>query len=241
MCGATVLIRHATSIPESPMTLGHVTGVPVRLHWTFLVALPALWVWSGVRGGWAGVGWALAVTLGLFGSVLAHEIGHAWVARQRHIRTHEIVLLPIGGAARMELRFVAPIDDLLVSLAGPVVSLALGGVLLAIGGASGVQLLWLLGGLNVLLGVLNLIPALPMDGGRILRALLAHQLDDARAANRWALAVSLAFTVGLLVYAAMSNVRALGALALMFGVMQAREWRAVQALYRVEPSGAVNK
>ncbi len=162
------------------MTLFHYRGAPVRLHGSFL-ALAAIWI------GWelltAGVGAAASLAaLGalIFGSVLLHELGHAEAARRHGIRTRAITLFPFGGVASLEAEPQNPKVELIVALAGPAVNGALalaawGLLALGVPGAA-----WLLG-INVAMGLFNLVPAFPMDGGRVLRAFwsLRHGLVEA--------------------------------------------------------------
>jgi Zn-dependent protease len=155
-------------------------GIPVRLHFTFLLLLVFL-LFIGVGGKQSGAATAIYI-LALFASVLLHEVGHALVARWYGIRTHEIVMYPIGGVSRLEKQPKAR-QELLISMAGPAVNLLIAVILLA------TERDWLpLEGLrvptdanlieriaigNLLLGLFNLLPAYPMDGGRILRSLIA--------------------------------------------------------------------
>ena len=159
-------------------------GVPVRLHFTFLLLLIFLVV-TDLGSRQSSANYALFI-LGLFASVLLHEVAHAWVASRFNVRTTEIVMFPIGGLSRME-RPLRPFEELWISLAGPAMNLllaaALFGYLLSIHQTVSVKpaelalptdqnvLPRLMFG-NLLLAAFNLIPAFPMDGGRVLRALL---------------------------------------------------------------------
>lgn len=171
-------------------SLGRVAGIEVRVHATFLLLL-GLIAWMS----WAAGGTVQAAAGGLlflaavFGSVLAHEFGHALAARRYGIATRDITLLPIGGVARLERMPERPLQELWVAVAGPLVNVgiaaALGLGLHLAGVASGG--LWQ-GGLverlawaNLWLVGFNLVPAFPMDGGRVLRALLALRMDRVRA------------------------------------------------------------
>jgi Zn-dependent protease len=176
--------------------LGRITGIDVFMHATFLLLL----LWVGVSyflprrslgDAWSGIVFILTV----FGIVVLHELGHALMARRFGIRTRDITLLPIGGVARLERMPEDPKQEFLVALAGPAVNVALG-VLIAVwmvtvahspllgeiplvGGHFLRKLLWV----NVALAVFNMVPAFPMDGGRVLRALLAMRMDYSRATH----------------------------------------------------------
>ena len=174
-----------TKPPTRPGTLlaVHLLGVPVRLHFTFILLLVFL-LFIGVGGQQSGLMTALYV-VALFASVLLHELGHAMVARRYGIKTTEIVMYPIGGMARPE-RAPKAREELWIALAGPLVNAliaaALFGWLIATEGLQRVELLReptdanlleriALG--NLALCLFNLLPAYPMDGGRILRSLLS--------------------------------------------------------------------
>ncbi|HYG33520.1 MAG TPA: site-2 protease family protein [Clostridia bacterium] len=176
--------------------VARVAGIGIYIHITFLL-LP---IWIGiahfsVRRSWgdalAGVGFILI----LFGIVVLHELGHAVTARRFGIGTRDITLLPIGGLARLERMPENPKQELLVALAGPAVNVCLAILVFAILGAGnqfseltqigmvGSDLLTSLFWVNVALAVFNMIPAFPMDGGRVLRSLLAMRFSYVRATN----------------------------------------------------------
>lgn len=176
---------HGHSVP-----VGRLAGVPIRLHWTFflLVAFVALVDRSaGRRAVLVGLVWIVA----LFASVVAHEVAHCVVARRRGATVLGIVLFPLGGLSQVEAMPEAPRDELAVAIVGPLTSLGLGVLLLAVGLVFGAHVFpptlfagswWArLGWLNLLLGVFNLLPALPMDGGRVLRATLARHRSNLEA------------------------------------------------------------
>jgi stage IV sporulation protein FB len=171
--------------------IGTALGIPIRIHFTFLLLL----VWFGVRSTrmgetfLSGVGFLLL----LFGCVLLHELGHAAMARVYEVKTREIVLYPIGGVARLE-RMPSGKAELLIALAGPAVNLVLAGMLFAVMVALQVRMpgsaAELAAGNSVLLQLLlvnaslfffNLLPAFPMDGGRVLRATLTFVMSEERA------------------------------------------------------------
>jgi Zn-dependent protease len=156
--------------------LGSLFGFPVDVNLSFLLLLGLVFV---AFGGITGV---LLVSL-VFGSVVLHELGHALVARQLGVRIAGIELSFFGGAAKMvELPRTAN-HELAIAAAGPAVSLMLGGVGFGLGVAFHSPLLTWLGWTNIILAGFNLIPALPMDGGRILRALLTRKMDYVRATD----------------------------------------------------------
>jgi Zn-dependent protease len=167
--------------------IGTIAGIRVELHVTFLLFVAWVALSQGLLTGdparaIAGV----SLLLLIFACVLLHELGHALAARRYGIRTRDIVLLPIGGVARLQRMPDKPQQEVVVALAGPAVNVAIVALLwLALGGLPtaplGQGLLETLFWVNVLMVVFNLIPAFPMDGGRVLRALLAFRLPYVRA------------------------------------------------------------
>ena len=169
-------------------------GSELRVHATFFLIL--IWIgWIGyAEGGTAAAVENVFFILALFACVVAHEYGHALTARRYGIRTPDITLLPIGGLARLERMPEKPGQEITVALAGPAVNVVIWAVLmLVLGGrmvpvedmiSSGGTLegfLSRLAGVNLFLAVFNLLPAFPMDGGRVLRAALATRMSRVRA------------------------------------------------------------
>jgi Zn-dependent protease/CBS domain-containing protein len=174
--------------------IGTIAGIALYVHTTFfiLIAWVAASHWSQGRDlGAAGA--AVAFILALFACVVLHELGHALTARRYGIPTRDITLLPIGGVARLERMPDEPLQELWVAVAGPAVNVVIAVVLylwLRAGGTfepiSGVTLtqgpfLERLMVVNIILIVFNLLPAFPMDGGRIVRAVLATRMEYTRA------------------------------------------------------------
>jgi Zn-dependent protease/CBS domain-containing protein len=176
--------------------LGRFFGIDVYLHFTFLLLLGFIALAHGTaQQSVAAAVDALAFFSALFGCVLLHEFGHALTARRYGVRTRDIILLPIGGVARLERIPDKPAQEFWIAIAGPAVNVAIA-ILIAAGlflssglrpsaefaldrGNLAERLLFV----NLFLVFFNLLPAFPMDGGRVLRALLALRLDYARATN----------------------------------------------------------
>ena len=156
--------------------MGRMFGFPVEINLSFLLVLAVAFF---AYGGLAGV----FVTLLLFGSVVLHELGHALVARRLGVHISGIELSFFGGAAKMTQMPRSADHEIAIAAAGPAVSLMLAGAGFGLGVATHFWLFSLIGWINVILAGFNLIPALPMDGGRILRALLTRRMDFVRATD----------------------------------------------------------
>jgi Zn-dependent protease len=171
----------------------------------------------------------------IFGSVVLHEMGHALVARRLGVRIAAIDLHFLGGAALMVDPPRTARDEIAIALAGPIVSLALAGMAFGVGGATGITLISHLGWVNLILGVFNLIPALPMDGGRVLRAALASRSGYARATET-AVKVSRVFAVLFVLAAIWFGHLQLALVAGLVWLMASAERRMIpHAGYRDEP------
>ena len=175
--------------------IAHIAGIEVRMHATFLLMLAYFGMKYGEQGGLpAALSGVLFVCL-VFGCVLLHEFGHALAARRYGIRTPDITLLPIGGVARLERMPDKPMQELVVAIAGPLVNVVIAGILWLYlglrGGIPDVESIRFIGPslplkllvVNITLIVFNLIPAFPMDGGRILRAFLAMRISYGKATH----------------------------------------------------------
>ena len=167
------------------LTIGSVAGTAVRIHVTFLLFLAWIFGVSYFSGGPQAAWNGLLFMVLLFLCVLLHEFGHIFTARGFGVATPDVILLPIGGVARLERIPEQPGEEFLIAIAGPMVNVAIAAVLVVFAGAdlspdhlvaiesTQANLVDRLAEVNVFLAVFNLIPAFPMDGGRVLRALLA--------------------------------------------------------------------
>jgi Zn-dependent protease len=186
-------LRISIGAMRSSFKVASVAGIQIRVDLTFLLFL--IWIWfsyyqvAGMPGAIQGVLFVLA----LFACVLLHEFGHAFAARAFGIMTPDITLLPIGGVARLDRIPEKPWQELVVAIAGPMVNVVIAVTLISVVRVSAgfedfeyldsprAELLSKLASVNVMLVLFNLIPAFPMDGGRVLRALLAMVMPYLRA------------------------------------------------------------
>lgn len=197
--------------------IARISGIDVSVHLTFFLLI--LWIgisyWQSTRSMPAVID-GVGLILVLFGCVVLHEFGHALTARRFGTKTRSITLLPIGGVAAMEKMPEDPKQEMLVAAAGPLVNLVIAALLWLWFALNPVQLnlaadatltsdvpfLYRVMVLNVMLAVFNMLPAFPMDGGRVLRAALA-MFSDRQSATRKAAAIGqalavLMFVIGLL-------------------------------------------
>ncbi len=186
----------ATREPDAPtrrrwsFPIARVAGIQIRVHASFFL-LVALFALAGTAPKGPGVLASLAWLVIIFACVVFHELAHCLVGRRRGLVVHEIDLLPIGGVSRLETFPETPRDEFAMAIAGPASSFALGLVAAAMATALSQSLypidfatgpfLARLAWLNVLLAAFNMIPAFPLDGGRVFRSLLERRYDLARA------------------------------------------------------------
>jgi stage IV sporulation protein FB len=175
------------------LNIGRVAGTVVRVHLTFLLFLAWIFAASYAAGG-ASTAWdSLAFMVLLFLCVLLHEFGHIFTARAFGVPTPYVTLLPIGGVAQLERIPEEPWEEFLIAIAGPLVNVVIAAALVYLFDAelqtraaaavdnAGIPLVDRLASVNLFLALFNMIPAFPMDGGRVLRALLASRFGYVRA------------------------------------------------------------
>ncbi len=245
------------------LRIGRVAGIDIKVHVTFVIILVlGGFSWSGEHGV-TGFLFGVALMLTLFACVTLHELGHSLVALHFEIPVREIVLLPIGGVAMFGKLPEKPRQELAIAAAGPAVNLVIAALLtLVLGLGNGLELLdrhglvegampppgldtflfWLLAA-NVSLVVFNLIPAFPLDGGRILRALLAMVTDYARATAIAATIGQLAAVVlGVLGVLSGNFVLAIIAVFIFFGAgVESFQAKAKTVLHTLRVGDAYNK
>jgi Zn-dependent protease/CBS domain-containing protein len=179
------LVQMSWSLP-----IFRVAGIQLRIHITFLLLIAWLAFGYYAQGGSAVAASRVIFVLLLFLCVVLHEFGHAFAAKAFGINTPDITLLPIGGVARLERMPEEPVQELIIAVAGPLVNVVIALGLFVAGGfqallnpsnIEGGGLVAQLLTINIMLVLFNLLPAFPMDGGRVLRALLATRLSYARA------------------------------------------------------------
>jgi Zn-dependent protease len=241
------------------MNLFRIRGIQLSVHVSFLLLL-AYVAWEGwTAAAWQGALWSLAYMLALFACVTLHELGHAAAARHFGVQVPRILLLPIGGMAEIDSIPRRPRQEIIIALAGPAVNYLIIGVLMifvrfpsgwnpAYFSLTFAELLRHLVLVNLVMGVFNLLPAFPMDGGRVLRAILAARMPYLRATR---IAAGIGKVVALAGAAYLIHLEHyLGAVLFAFIIFAgeqelravvrmeqaAEHWRSIQARFR-EPIG----
>ena len=194
------------------INLFRVFGIQLAVHASFLVLLAYYGYEGWTEGGLPGLGWRVGLIILFFVCVILHELGHSLTAKRYGVRVSRILLLPIGGLAEFDHIPRQPAAELLITIAGPAVNFLLAAVLLPFAWpglfraeevpvyavANLLEQLWYA---NLVMGVFNLLPVFPMDGGRIFRALLAIKLPYLRA-TYWAVMVGRMLALGFALLAA---------------------------------------
>ncbi len=176
-----------------------ICGIELAVHVSFFLLLLYFAVSGWLEDGWLGAGWSLLLIILFFACVVLHELGHSLTAQRFGVRVPRILLMPIGGMAEFDRIPRQPSAEMLITIAGPAVNFVLAAVLLPlvwtelwseqpVAAHGATDLLIHLGVANAVMGVFNLLPVFPMDGGRIFRALLAMRIDYLRA-TWWAASV----------------------------------------------------
>lgn len=220
-------------------------GIPVRIHWSFGLLL--VWIWYiGQRKGmeWPALGVLALFVFSLFIFVIMHEFGHAIMARRYGVITRDIILSPIGGMARLNRIPEKPVQELAVALAGPMVNVVIA-ILLGLVGwfflpdkltvirDPEISIYWIgniipaLFWMNIMLVFFNLIPAFPMDGGRVLRAGLAMRFGRLKA-TKWAAHIGKAIAVLFVALAIYWGHFFLGLIGVFVFIMGEQEYRSVR-------------
>jgi stage IV sporulation protein FB len=175
------------------VNIGSIAGTAIRIHITFILFLAFFFFLGLASGSVFDALWTVAFVILLFACVLAHEFGHIFTARAFGVETPDVTLLPIGGVARLARIPEKPVQELLIAIAGPLVNVAIALVLMALtpthvgaglfAAMENPKALMVdkLVEANLFVALFNMIPAFPMDGGRVLRALLAIRLGHVRA------------------------------------------------------------
>ena len=188
---------------QSPLKIGNIMGIPIKLDTSLLLALPIFAYFSAMNSqpfGFAEVDppiarYALSAlsAIFLFTSVLLHELAHSYFAKRYGVNIYSITLLLFGGVASMEIP-KKPGQEAKMAFAGPLTSLIIGVICLfaysyiispnpALSQNSVYLIIWILGSMNLMLGIFNLLPAFPLDGGRMLRSLFAMKMSYVKATH----------------------------------------------------------
>ena len=200
------------------LQLGKFFGIKVQIHWTFLILLGWI-IFSNMRVGSGAQQtlWSVLFILTIFVCVTLHEFGHALAAKRFGIKTKDITLLPIGGLARLESIPEKPKEELIVALAGPLVNIIIVAALYPLvhfsfditsvaqlSSITSDNFIFNLMFINLWLAVFNLIPAFPMDGGRVLRAVLSFKMERHKA-TRIAASIGQLLSIGFVILGFLGN------------------------------------
>jgi len=188
---------------QSPLKIGSIMGIPIKLDTSLLLALPIYAYFSAINSqpfGFAEVEPPIVryvlsafTAIFLFTSVLLHELAHSYFAKRYGVNIYSITLLLFGGVASMEIP-KRPGQEVKIAFAGPLTSLIISSICLftysyiispnpALSQNSVYLIIWIIGSMNLVIGIFNLLPAFPMDGGRMLRSLFAMKMSYVKATH----------------------------------------------------------
>jgi Zn-dependent protease len=246
-----------------------VFNIPVLIHWTFLLIFVGLGGMSYLLDwSWMKTAWNIVFAISLFACVLLHEFGHALTARYYGVSTRDIILSPIGGVARLDKLPENPIHEFMVAIAGPMVnvliSLVVSVLVILVSEKGRLQLynyfsaainpqgnhfavevnnlesfLFVLIALNIILALFNMLPAFPMDGGRVLRSLLSIRLGKLRA-TRIAAYIGQSIAVMFIIYGYLNMSYLLSVVGIFVFIMAKNEYRAAKLDKRLEQSSVAD-
>lgn len=239
---------------QSSLKIGSVMGIPIKLHITFLLILPVFayvfainpqpFGFSGVEPPLTRYALSTLTAVLLFVSILLHELAHSYLAMKYGVNIDSITLFLFGGVSSMEEMPREPSEEAKMAFAGPLTSLVIGFICLFVYGnfiSPNVALaenpafltIWILGAMNVVLGVFNLLPAFPMDGGRVLRALYARKMSYIKATQS-AAAVGKFFAILMAIFGILIGNLWFPLIALFIYVGASEEERSTQASVTLE-------
>lgn len=205
--------------------IGRLLGFPIEVNLSFLILLAIFSLWLGPAAG-------ILFLVMAFGSVLLHELGHALVARHLGVEVGGIELHFFGGAAKLMGQPKSAGDEIAIAAAGPAVSFALAGVGLGLASVTGSPLVSMFGWINLIMALFNLVPALPLDGGRIFRALLSKRMGFLPATET-SVKVARVFAVAMGAFAVATLQIYLGLLAIVLWSMGSAELSMARQLAEV--------
>lgn len=218
-------------LAKAKMSLGKWFGVPVALHWSWLLLLVIFLCFSHNLA---------IIYVGVFAIVLLHEFGHCFAGMYYKCHVKDIVLYPFGGAASMSIP-ARPKEELVVALAGPAVNVLLLPILWPLAGFH--EILGRLALANTVLLVFNLVPAFPMDGGRVLRSILSWCMGDQYKATKYAVNVAKVFCVLFVILAVLALNPILALIAIMiysYGEKELEQLR-LRRLFETQNEGEMDE
>lgn len=182
-------------------------GVPTKLHISFTIAVILLFIYFGTLGFIQFIYQTIMIMILMF-CLISHEYGHALAAKRYDITTHDIVITPVGGVARIVNLFANPKQEIVIAIAGPLVNIVyfcIGMLLYAFEIPYVHYFVYYFCLINIIMGVFNLIPAYPMDGGRVLRAILTYVTKDKIISHKISIMISQFISVCFIILGFMYN------------------------------------